>query len=393
MPPQTAASPRAEAPAASPPSAVPGASVDLAYVCRGVVDVLEGIDTQSRVSNLRKDLCNALKETFDLDVVPAQVSLKTFVKVDGEWPAEADAEGATTRATVIGNSIATEFEGAGAEGRVHLLVEVSDEEEVVVEEEKKPAAKKPTTKAEEYQRDVESDMARFNKGCVKRVATRTRKASTDDDDVIDAHVPFSEMTEFQYKCIYKGVTINDKHVNETTPLPKDIMDGIRDDYARYIITRGAPWEQNEAQRRAYIASGLDRCIFAVNTAFPVKEEMKLLAEYPIDCDGLRAGGNANWVVKRGDRMLIVIEAKQCDLRKGRYQLLAMMEALRICNKKLDDPVHTLNGICADFQNWLFADNDGDVMNTEITGCEMFGDVFPESIVKICERVYHIMLNL
>ncbi|KAE9259349.1 hypothetical protein PR003_g34825, partial [Phytophthora rubi] len=83
----------------------------LAYVCRGVVDVLEGIDTQSRVSNLRKDLCNALKETFDLDVLPAQVSLKTFVKVDGEWPAEADAEGATTRATVIGNSIATEFEG------------------------------------------------------------------------------------------------------------------------------------------------------------------------------------------------------------------------------------------------------------------------------------------
>ncbi|KAE8976396.1 hypothetical protein PR001_g25427, partial [Phytophthora rubi] len=111
----------------------------------------------------------------------------------------------------------------------------------------------------------------------------------DDDDVIDAHVPFSEMTEFQYKRIYKGVTINDKHVNETTPLPKAIMDGIRDDYARYIITRGAPWEQNEAQRRAYIASVLDRCIVAVNTAFPVKEELKLLAEYPIDCDGLRAG--------------------------------------------------------------------------------------------------------
>ncbi|KAE8971436.1 hypothetical protein PR002_g26827 [Phytophthora rubi] len=283
MPPNTAASPRAEAPAASPPSAAPGASVDLAYVCRGVVDVLEGIDTQSRVSNLRKDLCNALKETFDLDVVPAQVSLKTFVKVDGEWLAEADAKGATTRATVIGNSITTEFEGAGAEGRVHLLVEVSDEEEV---EEKKPAAKEPTTKND---RDVESDMAMFNKECVKRVATRKRKASTDDDDVIDAHVPFSEMTEFQYKRIYKGVTINDKHVNETTPLPKAIMDGIRDDYARYIITRGAPWEQNEAQRRAYIASVLDRCIVAVNTAFPVKEELKLLAEYPIDCDGLRAG--------------------------------------------------------------------------------------------------------
>ncbi|KAE9281046.1 hypothetical protein PF008_g27988 [Phytophthora fragariae] len=292
MPPHTAASPRAEAPVASPPSAAPGASTDLVYVCRSVVDILKGIDTQSRVSHLHKDLCNALKETFDLDVVPAQVSLKTFVKVDGEWPAEMHAKGATTRATVIGNSIATEFEGAGAEGRVHLLVEVSNEEEVV-EEEKKPAAKKPTTKDEDHS-DVESAIARFNQGCVKRVATRKRKASTDDDDVIDVHVPLSEMTEFQYKCIYKGVTINEKHVNETTPLPKDIMDGIRDDYARYIITRGSPWEQNVAQRRAYIASVLDRCIIAVNTAFPVKEEMKLLSEYPIDCDWLPAETRTGW---------------------------------------------------------------------------------------------------
>ncbi|RLN93997.1 hypothetical protein BBJ28_00025059 [Nothophytophthora sp. Chile5] len=74
----------------------------------------------------------------------------------------------------------------------------------------------------------------------------------------------------------------------------------------------------------YYGATSTQCIYAVNTTNPDKENLLLRPKHPIELPGLHASGLIDWKISRSDRMLVVIEEKQCDIRKGQHQLLAMM---------------------------------------------------------------------
>ncbi|RLN69290.1 hypothetical protein BBJ28_00022990 [Nothophytophthora sp. Chile5] len=180
-----------------------------------------------------------------------------------------------------------------------------------------------------------------------------------------------------------------------TPLPKDLEAGIRKTYKGRVNGGTTPWvTESEAQKRRYIDAVLSQCIYLINAGRQEDEQLELKPEYELSCKALEASGKADWVIKRGKHMLVVIEAKQCDINNGQYQLMAMMEAIRIMNKKTTDSPQTIKAICTDFQNWLFVEKTAQQFNKEITDAALpEGKDLPETILPICERVYDVLLNL
>ncbi|KAL3658120.1 hypothetical protein V7S43_016963 [Phytophthora oleae] len=91
------------------------ATVDIVFLYRDFVDILENVSVSAPVTTLRNQLCKQLKDNFNIDVSPEGIRLKTLLNVNGEWPAEGDTKHAESRPTTISNLVGTEFEGAGAE--------------------------------------------------------------------------------------------------------------------------------------------------------------------------------------------------------------------------------------------------------------------------------------
>jgi hypothetical protein len=52
-------------------------------------------------------------------------------------------------------------------------------------------------------------------------------------------------------------------------------------------------------------------------------------------------------------------------------------------------VHSIKGICTNFQNWLFAERVSKKLCKELTGSAFLGgvDALPDTMVPICERLY------
>lgn len=238
MPPHTASSPRADTPRG------PG-TVNITLRCRGVTEVIENVSVRWTMGALCKKIAKALKETFGIDAIPAQLRLRTYVKIDGEWPTEEAAEDAANRPTVIGKSVSTELEGIGAEGRVHLLVTMpadgDDKEEKPAAAEEKSDAK--DTSAEDGDiSDVETAVARFS----KRVTGRNRKRKTSTaDSTEDTRIAFSDVTETQANAMYESMDRDNNYDIKTTTLTEELKAGIREDYARPVGPMLPSWSRKK----------------------------------------------------------------------------------------------------------------------------------------------------
>jgi hypothetical protein len=95
-------------------------------------------------------------------------------------------------------------------------------------------------------------------------------------------------------------------------------------------------------------------------------------------------------------MMVIIEAKKCDIEKGKHQTLALMEALRYINKKANRKWSSIKAICTDFQSWLFIERGATTLRTSNMGVGYNSkkeNDFPEDIVPICEMQYAMLLDL
>lgn len=137
---------------------------------------------------------------------------------------------------------------------------------------------------------------------------------------------------------------------------------------------------------------LDHCIFAIN-AVDRENPLRLHSEYSIDEPALVVTGNATWAVTKGPYIVLVVnEVKHGGVYSSQHPLLATMEAARIINKQVPEPVHHIHAICTDLQNWLFVERKSRVLRQTMTGTSFFGDTFPDSLIPICELVYSILLE-
>ncbi|OWZ10506.1 hypothetical protein PHMEG_00016640, partial [Phytophthora megakarya] len=209
--------------------------------------------------------------------------------------------------------------------------------------------------------ELETAVKAFNSSCIQRVVGC--KCKLPSAIFVEQGRAFSKCTDAIIDQIYLGVK-RSSYRQEKIALPPAVEADIKDDNARYVITQGESWLGNEVKKRTYIASVLVRRIHAVNLQHRKKDRLFLQPEFPIQCPELKAVGVADRAIKRGDQMLLVIEANQCSLLKGRGQTLAMIEAARVINKKLLASISTIHVICTDFQNWLFVQRESGVLREE-----------------------------
>lgn len=361
-------------------------------MCKRFVDTLTNVDASARVAVLRQPLVKKIEQLFVVTLRPPELRLRTLVQDGDKWPLEEDASTAASRPIKVTNKIATEFPGAGGEGEVQLLVDFTEpapQETSHLDTEVPP----PPVVAVGSDKDVDDAVASFNDGCVKVVGAKRRLSEHDEPERLEyKNMTFSDFTETRIQRVFRGIEATD-YVQESTPLPPKLEAGIREAYQDLVTSSAAPWlQESEAQKRRYIDAVLTKSVVAVNTASPTKERLFLRPEYAIESKGLLATGSADWVVTRGKRMLVVIEAKQSNIKQGQYQL---MEAARIQNKRLDKNLDSIKAIITDFQNWMFVERSTGLVRKEELGAGIPVDkeAFPNTLIPICERVYHVLLNL
>ncbi|GMF27098.1 unnamed protein product [Phytophthora fragariaefolia] len=346
----------------------PCAQVDITFMCKGFVDTLPNVDASARVSVLREPLVSKIEQLFGVTLRPPELRLRTLVQDGDKWPLEEDASSAASRPIKVTNKIATEFPGAGAEGEVQLLVDFTEPaplETRQLDTEVMP----PPVVAVGSDGDVEDAATSFNDGCVKVVGAKRRLSEHDEPERLEfKNMAFSDFTETRTKRVFRGIEATD-YVQESTPLPPKLEAGIRE-AAHQVRRRGKHSKPDQGE--------------AVSSSRVHDREQ-----------GLLATGSADWVVTRGKRMLVVIEAKQSNIKQGQYQLMAMMEAARIQNKRLDKNLDSIKAIITDFQNWMFVERSTGLLKKEELGAAIPVDkeAFPDTLIPICERVYHVLLNL
>ncbi|GMF46140.1 unnamed protein product [Phytophthora fragariaefolia] len=145
----------------------------------------------------------------------------------------------------------------------------------------------------------------------------------------DESVPFSKCDQNTTDALLKFQKVS-TYVQQEGGLPGSYVNAI---------------DQDPHQREAARKAGLER--------LPARAPGALYTEAEIKAKGITGVGKADYVVKRGDKLVVVIEAKRTDVTQAKHQNLAAMEAVR-CTNKAGKPVYsTIKGICTDFQTWVF----------------------------------------
>ncbi|KAG2912520.1 hypothetical protein PC114_g8868 [Phytophthora cactorum] len=117
-----------------------------------------------------------------------------------------------------------------------------------------------------------------------------------------------------------------------------------------------------------------------------KNWIELHKDVKLENCGLREVGKASYVILRGDRMVVVTEAKRCDMTK--HENFAVMEAPR------NEQYETLKGICTDFQNWVFVSREKDNICSDSTSMILTnGFKLPENLLTIANKVYGMLVRL
>jgi hypothetical protein len=117
-----------------------------------------------------------------------------------------------------------------------------------------------------------------------------------------------------------------------------------------------PWEStSEQSRRSFI----DLILRAAMHQSKHSAEITLGMEVPMPCQELKVNGNADYVIRKGKRVLCIVEAKVANpLATGIIQLKAMMESCRhqqhAKGGSLSTPVF---GIVTNWCEWVFVRRD------------------------------------
>ncbi|KAE8908457.1 hypothetical protein PF006_g19384 [Phytophthora fragariae] len=178
---------------------------------------------------------------------------------------------------------------------------------------------------------------------------RKRKATSQSAGYSSCNAEFMEEMTADLKKI--------KYKQEDLELPAAYLKQLKTKYRSLVVSSREPWCSNEATRRVFIDDILTTCVTAVKDGDKTKADLFLNYEKRVDDPEVDASGTADYVITLGTRMVIVIEAKKCDMEHALRQNFAAMEVARVLNgKKTQDDKdgwRDIQGICTDYQNWIF----------------------------------------
>lgn len=138
-----------------------------------------------------------------------------------------------------------------------------------------------------------------------------------------------------------------------------------------LITEG-----NEAKRVHFIAP----ILIIVCSSF--SGDIEILAEEDIDGNRVHAHGHFEFVLKRGDKRICIVEAKKDDILQGKTQCLVGCESLSDVEN-----LETVFGISTNYLEWCFLQNGPDNVTEETLTVQLENNKpTKESIRKIANKI-------
>lgn len=353
----------------SPSALVPSPSVslvamELAYICEGRVYACVDLDPSLRGTGLRE----CVKKTSELTCRPGDIRIFSLKQDDDKWPTEESAATRKGEEIKYTHRIQTLFPHANQDGCVHFLVVVDE-----------PGSLAHKSDDETSGSDLDVAVNNYNTVC-----ERSRKRRADC-----AKLAFSKFNTKDINLLFYNIK-RVKYKQEETPLPKKYLDHLKAEFDNRIEALGEPWTASESQRRVFINSVLITCVIATNARST--EKLSIRTEMELSHSEINATGKADYVISKGDHMVVVIEAKKCDIGQGQEQNFAAMEAARLINRKKNSSWRSIQGICTDFQNWVFIKrNSGELaLDHDSTA---ISSTFTSDMLRIASKVYGMLIEL
>ncbi|KAG6957515.1 hypothetical protein JG688_00010936 [Phytophthora aleatoria] len=275
-----------------------------------------------------------------------EVQLLVLQREDGSWANQDDAgklPGREMRHVYL-QTINAMLPDIGDEDMIHLRVEIAEEE--------------PDSDTDDGNVNTVSEaIARFNSAFAD-MAEMSEPSKYDKNTATSI---------FEYK--YVGT-----YTEEPAQLPKQYVEAIKFEYRKNVMSWKLPWDLADTERL---------CLSNLS-----KQWIELHKDVKLENCGLREVGKASYVILRGDRMVVVTEAKRCDMTGAKHENFAVMEAPR------NEQYGTLKGICTDFQNWVFVSREKDNICSDSTSMILTnGFKLPENLLTIANKVYGMLVRL
>ncbi|KAG6951742.1 hypothetical protein JG687_00013430 [Phytophthora cactorum] len=297
---------------------------DILFFYEGDIGLV-AVSPLTRGFQLRAEIAKQLKLKAE------EVQLLVLQREDGSWANQDDAgklHGREMRHMYLQTTDAM-LPDIGDEDMIHLRVEIAEEE-------------------------PDSDTDDGNVSTVSEAIVRFNSAFA-DMAVMSEPSKYDKNTAtsiFEYK--YVGT-----YTEVPAQLPKQYVEAIKFEYRKNVMSWKLPWDL---------------------------QWIELHKDVKLENCGLREVGKASYVILRGDRMVVVTEAKRCDMTK--HENFAVMEAPR------NEQYETLKGICTDFQNWVFVSREKDNICSDSTSMILTnGFKLPENLLTIANKVYGMLVRL
>ena len=149
-----------------------------------------------------------------------------------------------------------------------------------------------------------------------------------------------------------------EYVQSTKEVPQGSLKHLSDHLKLVGKCVGGYKTGNEAKRLAYIRP----ILIVVCSLFDDADGVKLSFEDDLIGINVRATGNFEFVIQRGEKRICIVEAKKHDIDKGLAQLLIGCEVASDIEKK-----HIVYGIVTTLSDWTFLRSCDDIIEKhEIT---------------------------
>ncbi|KAG2847065.1 hypothetical protein PC113_g17853 [Phytophthora cactorum] len=310
---------------------------DILFFYEGDIGLV-AVSPLTRGFQLRAEIAKQLKLKAE------EVQLLVLQREDGSWANQDDAgklHGREMRHMYLQTTDAM-LPDIGDEDMIHLRVEIAEEE-------------------------PDSDTDDGNVSTVSEAIVRFNSAFADMAEMSEPskYDKNTATSIFEYK--YVGT-----YTEVPAQLPKQYVEAIKFEYRKNVMSWKLPWDLADTER-----------LYGQDLS---KQWIELHKDVKLENCGLREVGKASYVILRGDRMVVVTEAKRCDMTK--HENFAVMEAPR------NEQYETLKGICTDFQNWVFVSREKDNICSDSTSMILTnGFKLPENLLTIANKVYGMLVRL
>ena len=175
-----------------------------------------------------------------------------------------------------------------------------------------------------------------------------------------------------------------KDVLRTTPYTQsikaipDVQLSLLSQYLSFASKCFGPVTSGKESQRLHLIAPIIICV-----CFLFKGDVQIEVEEDLDGDFLKAHGHFEFVLRRGDKRVCIVEAKKDDMRQGMAQdLLGCEVAAEICHLDL------VYGIVTNYVQWNFLRSlDEKIELDECSLTLMDGAVTKESLALISGKIY------